>query len=312
MTDQPIVITGALGHIGSGFIHRGIKSGEHYYLIDDLSAERYASLFSLPKDARYRFIKGDISKMNFDCIAGAQVVIHLAALTDAASSHERVAEVERVNYHGLKRVADACLAHGVPLLFPSTTSVYGSQSEKVDESCQELAPQSPYAKAKLESEQYLQHLGQQGLRFVIARFGTIFGPTIGWRFHTAVNKFLWQAVNGEPLSVWKTAWKQRRPYLDINDAIVAIRLILDKQIYDGQTYNVLTENYTVEQIVGAIKKHVPHLKVEYVDSPIMNQLSYDVDGSKFEAHGFSPAGTIDDGIYRGISQLQGINTAYEY
>ncbi len=310
--DKPIVITGALGHIGSGFIHRGITPGEHFILIDDLSSQRYASIFGLPKEARYTFIQGDINEMDFQVIEGARVVIHLAAITDAASSHDKAQEVERVNYVGLKRVADACLQHGVPLIFPSTTSVYGSQAQRVDETCRELAPQSPYAQAKLQSEEYLRHLQSQGLKFVICRFGTIFGPSAGWRFHTAVNKFIWQAVNGQPLTVWKTAWQQRRPYLDLADAIAALRLIIDKNIYDGHIYNVLTANYTVEDIVKSIKKYVPSVKVSYVDSPIMNQLSYDVDGKKFETQGYCPQGSLDLGIFNSLQQLKGISSTYEY
>ena len=39
------------------------------------------------------------------------------------------------------------------------------------------------------------------------------------RFHTAVNKFCWQATMGQPISVWTTAYDQKRPYLDIEDDV---------------------------------------------------------------------------------------------
>lgn len=44
-----IVITGALGHIGSAFIH-SITPGQYdkVLLVDNLSGERYSSLFNLP------------------------------------------------------------------------------------------------------------------------------------------------------------------------------------------------------------------------------------------------------------------------
>ena len=61
-----------------------------------------------------------------------------------------------------------------------------------------------------------------GLRFITCRFGTIFGTSIGMRFHTAVNKFCWQAVIGQPITVWRTALHQYRPYLDLKDAVKAI------------------------------------------------------------------------------------------
>src|SRR6185295_5802301 len=187
--------------------------------------------------------------------------------------------VEATNYHGLQRVADACLQNGVAILFPSTTSVYGSQALRVDETCQELKPQSPYAKAKLNSEVYLRKLGEKGLKFIICRFGTIFGHSIGMRYDTAVNRFTWQAATGLPLTVWKTAWKQKRPYLSLHDCVAAINLLLAHKGFDGETYNVLTRNFTVEDVVSTIRAFVPDLVVNYVDSPIMNQLSYEVDDS---------------------------------
>src|SRR5262249_26187207 len=159
---------------------------------------------------------------------------------------------------------------------PSTTSVYGTQSELVDEGCleAELKPQSPYAESKLAAERLLRSLGErEGLRFISCRLGTIFGVSPGMRFHTAINKFCWQAVMRQPLTVWKTAIDQRRPYLELADAVRAIHFIVDREIFDGGTYNVITTNCTVREIVDRIKEHVSDLAIEYVDSAIMNQLS---------------------------------------
>jgi len=205
---------------------------------------------------------------------------------------------------GTKRVAEACLKTGSKLFFPSTTSVYGSQEKVVDEACTELKPQSPYAESKLAAEKYLAEKGKAGLKFVICRFGTIFGWSVGMRFHTAVNKFIWQAVNGLPLSVWQTAWQQKRPYLDLNDCVSAVNFILKKDLFDGEIYNVLTSNFTVENIVEAIKKFIPDLKVDFVSSPIMNQLSYDVSDDKLKKVGFKPQGNLEKGIKDTISHLE--------
>lgn len=303
-----ILITGALGHIGSRLI-RELPSEryERVILLDNLCTQRYASLFDLPGDIEYRFFEDDIRTADFSkYLEGVNVVIHLAALTDAANSEGRAKEVTEVNFEGLKRVADACLDAGVPLFFPSTTSVYGSQASRVDETCAELKPQSPYAESKLSAEQYLQSLKPKGLRYIICRLGTIFGPSVGMRFHTAVNKFIWQAVNGIPLTVWKTAWQQKRPYLDLGDCVRAINFVLERDLFDGEIYNVLTANHTVEEIVIAIKEFIPNLQVSYVDSPIMNQLSYEVDDAKFRRIGFTPQGNLQEGIRTSILELKSI------
>lgn len=306
-----LVITGALGHIGSRLIH-SVAPGEYeeIILIDNLLTQRYCSLFNLPEGIRWRFLDIDVTADNgnleklFD---GADVVIHLAAITNAAASFEIQEEVERVNYVGTERVAQACAEVGCRLLFLSTTSVYGVADGVVDEGCpnEQLKPQSPYAESKLRAEQLLLEQGRiSGLRFFIGRFGTIYGTSIGMRFHTAVNKFIWQACLGQPLTVWRTALDQKRPYLDLGDAVEAIRFILRKDLFDNEIYNVLTDNLTVRQITDVIRKYVPSLSIELVESQIMNQLSYTVAKSKFESHGFRFKGDLDKAIRDSIQLLQ--------
>jgi nucleoside-diphosphate-sugar epimerase len=226
-------------------------------------------------------------------------VVHLAGITDAASSFGKQDEVERINHEGTRLVAEACAAAGASLLFASTTSVYGVQTEVVDEDCptEHLKPQSPYAESKLRAERMLQELGRtRKLRFVICRFGTIFGTSPGMRFHTAVNKFVWQACFGQPLTVWSTALEQRRPYLDLGDCCRAIAFVLRHDHFDGRIYNVLTVNATVSEIVDAIRARFPDLSVKLVDSQIMNQLSYTVQRKRFEGLGFRFEGSLAAGI----------------
>jgi nucleoside-diphosphate-sugar epimerase len=196
------------------------------------------------------------------------------------------------------------------LFFPSTTSVYGTQAEVVDEQCPitDLKPQSPYADSKLKAENLLQELGKTaGLRYVIARLGTIFGTSVGMRFHTAINKFCWQAVMGQPLTVWRTAWEQNRPYLELGDAIRALELIIRRGAYDGGLYNVVTTNTSVRKIVETISEHVPDLVVQYVDTQIMNQLSYHVLNQRFQNLGFEFKGDLAQGIRETVSLLKQAN-----
>jgi nucleoside-diphosphate-sugar epimerase len=306
-----LVITGALGHIGSRLIHSlQAENFDEVVLIDDLSTQRYCSLFNLPAKVRWRFVELDVTADNGNLsqlFGGSDAVVHLAAITNAAASFEIQQEVERVNYLGTERVAQACLQTGCRLLFISTTSVYGVSDGVVDENCppEQLKPQSPYAESKLRAEQLIAELGKtSGLRFFIGRFGTIYGASIGMRFHTAVNKFIWQACLGQPLSVWRTALDQKRPYLDLGDAVEAIGFILRTDLFDNQIYNILTDNLSVRQITDAIQKYVPNLRIELVDSRIMNQLSYIVDRSKFESQGFSFHGELDHGVRESIQLLR--------
>ncbi|HEU4795727.1 MAG TPA: NAD-dependent epimerase/dehydratase [Pyrinomonadaceae bacterium] len=308
-----LAITGPLGHIGSRLIHDLTSSeASEVVLIDNLSTQRYCSLFNLREGVNWRFIQADVTTGDLeDLFAGADVVIHLAAMTNAAESFEIEEEVERVNYFGTERVALATAKVGSPLIFLSTTSVYGVSEGLVTEADPaQVNPQSPYAKSKLEAERFIARLGEtSGLKFFIGRFGTIYGASIGMRFHTAVNKFVWQACVGQPLTVWSTALDQKRPYLDVYDAVRALKFVMQRELYDNQIYNLLTDNLTVRDIVETIKRHVPQVKVELVDARIMNQLSYTVDRSKFVAHGFQFEGDVERGVSESIAKLKALTAS---
>jgi UDP-glucose 4-epimerase len=305
-----IVITGAVGHIGS-YVIREIAMqhpGASIVLIDNLMTQRFSSLFNLPSVAHYRFIEGDITTMNLEPIFdNSDVVIHLAAITDAAGSFDKAAELEANNFQGTLKVAQACVKSGARLITLSSTSVYGTQKELVSEDCspEDLNPQSPYAITKLKEEDLISGLcATEGLKAIHCRFGTIFGASAGMRFHTAVNKFCWQAAMGLPVTVWSTAYEQKRPYLDLVDAARAFAFIIRKDLFDGRVYNVLTHNLTVRNIVETIREFIPDLVVTFVDNKIMNQLSYEVSCDRFESQGFKFSGDLRRGIGETLALLK--------
>lgn len=313
---KKIIITGALGHIGSKLInelHLVFKDSK-IIMIDNMSAQRYCSLFNLPENGNYRFIEADVIETDLDSLfKGALVVIHLAAITNAAGSFENKEKVEYNNFTATKRVAKACLKNGAPMIHLSSTSVYGTQSDLVDEECPEsdLKPQSPYAESKLKEEKYLTKLAKENdFKMLVFRFGTIFGISTGMRFHTAVNKFCWQAVMGQPITVWATAYNQKRPYLDLNDAVRAITFAINNKLFNGEIYNVLTHNLTVKEVVNTIKKYIKKPEIDFVDAKIMNQLSYNVSCNKFNNLGFKTKGSIEDGIFETIQLLKSANKSY--
>ena len=311
-----IIVTGAIGHIGSYIVRDlGVQFPKaEIVMIDNMMTQRYASLFNLPPEGNYHFIEDDVNSIDLKTVfSGANVVIHLAAITDAAGSFDRAEELENNNYQSTVKVANACIETGASLIALSSTSVYGTQNDVVDEDCseEELLPQSPYATTKLKEEKLIAKLcKEKGLKAIHCRFGTIFGASAGMRFHTAVNKFCWQAVMGRPISVWRTAYDQKRPYLDLLDASRAIELIIKNNIFDGRVYNVLTNNSTVREVVDVIREFVPDIEVGFVDSKIMNQLSYEVLDNRFKSQGFISAGSLRRGIGETVSLLSNSNTKF--
>jgi len=308
-----IIITGALGHIGSGLI-RGIpfSLNKEVILIDSLITQRYSSLFNLPSKGKYKFYDNDVRDFDFDLILEEDdIIINLSAITDAAASFDNPKIVEKNNFKCTEVLAQACVRNKSKLITISSTSVYGSTKNIVDEtaSADDLNPQSPYAHTKLREEELVQKLSRENnLKSVILRFGTIYGSSPGMRFHTAVNKFCWQAVHGKPITVWETAYEQKRPYLNLDDAIKSLIFFIENNIFDSEIYNVLSGNHSVKEVVESIKKYIPNLEINFVKNEIMNQLSYEVSVDKLLKKGFRFSGNIDHGISETISLIKASNS----
>jgi hypothetical protein len=62
----------------------------------------------------------------------------------------------------------------------------------------------------------------------------------------------------------------------------------------------------METIVGAIRSVYPQVQVTTTKTPSLNQLSYEVDGSRFEALGFRPKMGILDGVRELAGKFKGI------
>jgi len=106
-----ILITGGLGHIGSGFLH-SVRADDfdEIIILDNISTQRYASLFKLPFGKRVRFIEEDIMTSDLSkIVAQADAVLHLAAITDAERSCDIPDKVRAVNFDGVRLIAESCL-----------------------------------------------------------------------------------------------------------------------------------------------------------------------------------------------------------
>ena len=307
------IITGALGHIGSKLIRDLPKSfpKSSFHIIDNFLTQRYSSLFNLPKNINYNFIYGDINKIDISNIFKKNsIVIHLAAITNAQDSFKNSNLIEKNNLQSTKKISNLCLKYNAKFIMISTTSVYGTQSTLVNESCKknDLRPQSPYAEYKLKEENFVKKLNKKNnLRCTILRFGTIYGTSQGMRFHTAVNKFCFQASNNQPITIWKTAYNQKRPYLEINDAIRSLVFVIKNNLFDGEILNVLTGNHTVKDVVSKIKIYKKNISLRFVNNKIMNQLSYEVSNDKFKKKGFKFRGNMKKAIKTTLILLNNIN-----
>lgn len=289
-----IIITGGLGHIGSALI-RKINAT----VCDNFETQRFCSLFNI--ETKITFINNDF--INID-IPKNSIVIHLAAITDAANAYNNE-KINIVNIDKTKKFIDKCITSEVSkFIFPSSTSVYGKAITNVFENdITAENPQSKYAESKLIIEKYIE---QTTLNYNILRFGTIYGITPGMRFHTAINKFCFQAALNEPITIWKENYTQYRPYLGINDAINVILYCIHKRLPNREKFNVITNNYTVENIIDIIKKYI-NVSLNFVDTPLLNQYSYFVNCDKIKKYGITFNDNIEIVIRDTINLFKNIN-----
>ena len=282
---EKILITGGLGHLGSALIaqlHNLLKNRKENQVtvVDNMATQRYCSLFHFPPE--FKFIEADFKDID---PTDYTTIVHLAAVTNAPLSIVDPEANRYVNVEDTKTFLGRCLDKRI--IFPSTTSVYGSAIPTMLEDSP-LNPQSPYAANKIEVENYLLESAPKAL---IPRFGTIAGASMGMRFHTAINKFCFQARFNQPLTVWKDNYEMERPYLSIADATNFICWGIFIKPEEVGIFNVVTKNIKLEHITNYLKNKTD-VTINFVDTPLLNQYSYTVDNSKSKKAGFKYVGNI--------------------
>ena len=305
-----LLITGCCGHIGSYVaqnIHK-IKKIKKTILVDNIKSNRFCSLFNLKKKSNLKFYLRDIDKLNsLNDFKNIDYVIHCASMTNAEKSFGKEKQMYKNNIDCLKTVIKFCKKNEAKLFHLSSTSVYGKQTDLVDENCEKkyLKPQSPYADIKLIEERMLKK-EEKNLKYNTFRFGTISGISKGIRFHTAVNKFCLNAAINENIYVYKTALNQYRPYLSLKDAFKTFKFCIEKDFFNNDVYNILSGNFTVNQILKKIRNHKKDIKVKLVKTEIMNQLSYHVSKKKIQKEGLNLNQDIENDIKETLKLLGNI------
>lgn len=304
-----LLITGACGHIGSYLVTNinKIKKLKEIILIDNFNAHRYHTLFNISKKKKISFFNIDLSRKNLNNFKRVDYVVHCASHTNAQGSFSIKKEMYRNNLTCMKNIINYCKKNKSKLIHISSTSVYGKQIKIVKEDDESLLkPQSPYAEIKIMEERLLKKEGKK-IDYISFRFGTIAGVSKGMRFHTAINKFCLNASLNEKIQVYKTAYNQYRPYLSLKDAFKIFKFCINKNLFNNETYNALSGNFTVKEIIGMIKRYKNKVKIKFVKSEIMNQLSYHVDNSKLKRIGLKLNSKIENDIKETINLFKNFN-----
>ena len=305
-----ILITGGLGHIGSYILEniQKIKEVNKIYIIDNLSTQRFCSLFRMPKNNKKKFFYNEnlSSKNILDKFVKVDVVINLASITDAEGSVKIRNKIYKNKLGIFNNVVNYCIKKKSKLIHISSTSVYGEQKGMVDETCKELKPKSPYAEIKLLEENILKKNSKK-IKYITYRFGTIAGISKGMRFHTAVNRFSLEASLNNPLPIWKKMMYKPKPYLSLKDAFKVIKFTIEKDFFHNDVFNILSENLTLHQIIKFFKQNKKQIKIKYHNSKLINQFAYTISDKKFSSQAFRLKSKIKNDIKDTLKLLGNFN-----
>jgi UDP-glucose 4-epimerase len=199
-------------------------------VLDDLSTGRHAFV-----NPAAHFVEQDVREP-FD--TEAELVFHLAAQADVATSVERPAFDATVNVVGTVNVLEAARAAGASVVFSSTGgAIYGDVDAPADEDAA-LRPVSPYGTAKLAAEAYVDAWRRiHGLRAVSLRFANVYGPRQSSSLEGGVIAiFLERLAAGEETVIYGDG-EQTRDFVHVADVV---RALLAAGERDGGVFNIGT------------------------------------------------------------------------
>ena len=180
-----VLVTGASGFVGS------ILCGELLSRGHDVSAAVRRS-GSAPSGTK-EILVGDIDASTdwSHALKGQDAVVHLAArvhvMTETAD--DPLAEFRRINTSGTLTLAEAAQRAGVrTFIFLSSIKANGeSTTTKPFTVGDRPHPQDPYGISKLEAEQGIERLAENGeTNFAIVRTPLVYGPGVGGNFRRLI------------------------------------------------------------------------------------------------------------------------------
>lgn len=184
-----ILVTGAVGFIGTATCRRLLARGDRVFGLDNFSdyyspAQKRDNLRELSgAGGDFTFVEGDIRSTetlsSLFAAAKPNAVIHLAAMAGVRASQDQPGLYADVNFRGTLNLLDQAVAHGKPtFVLASTSSAYGRTTQvpfvETDPCDHPLAPY-PATKRAAELLAYSYHHLHK-LDVTALRFFTVYGP----------------------------------------------------------------------------------------------------------------------------------------
>lgn len=167
------LVTGGCGFIGSHLVELLTSSGHSVVVVDDLSSGKKGNLDRC--EGEIEVITSKVELCDLERLGELDGVFHLAAQTSVPYSVSNFFESSYANLTSTIKVIDLCARFKVPLVFASSSAVYGNLPLGKEQS--EVDILSPYAADKLVGEIYATMAHRvYSLRSYGLRFFNVYGP----------------------------------------------------------------------------------------------------------------------------------------
>lgn len=302
------LVTGIGGFIGSSLARELLARGEQVRGVDNFATGKRENLAEILDRIDFRQVDIlDLDAMHKAC-AGVDYVLHQAAIPSVPKSVLDPLGSNRANVDGTVNVLVAARDAKVKrVVYAASSSAYGDTPTLPKREGMNPDPISPYAVAKLASEQYMISFYRcYGLETVCLRYFNIFGPRQdpSSPYSGVLAKFITQMLRGEQPTIHGDG-EQSRDFTYIDNAVEANLLACKAPASKaaGQMFNVATgrrvtlnETFRLLQPLTSYKGEVNHGPERGGD--IKHSLA---DISKAEAGlGYKPLVDFEQGLQRTV------------
>jgi UDP-glucose 4-epimerase len=218
------LITGIGGFIGSSLARALLSRGEQVRGVDNFSTGNQENIAEISNQIDFREADiVDLDAMHKAC-TGVDFVLHQAAIPSVPKSVQDPLGSNRANIDGTVNVLVAARDAKVKrVVYAASSSAYGDTPTLPKHEAMTPDPISPYAVAKLASEQYMISFYRcYGLETVALRYFNIFGPRQdpSSPYSGVLAKFITQMLRGEQPTMFGDG-EQSRDFTYIDNVVHA-------------------------------------------------------------------------------------------
>jgi dTDP-glucose 4,6-dehydratase len=308
-----IVVLGAAGFLGSHLADKFIELGDEVVGVDDFSSGHIRNIAHLVDHPRFNFIEADISH-SIPVDGSIDGVLNFASLASPPRYVARQRHTLRTGSAGTENALELATKNKARFLMASTSEIYGDptvhpQDEMYWGNVNPVGPRSCYDEAKRYSEALCMAYSREcGTDVGIARIFNTYGPRLDKLDGRVVSNFIWQALNGQPLTIYGTG-EQTRSFCYVDDEVLGLLALFSSKevgpINIGNPAEV-TMNELAKQIVELTKSSS---SIEYCPLPVDDPTKRRPDISKAKNKlKWSPKIDLQTGLERTISWFRSSET----